>query len=156
MEPFEKAVLEDVVKVLMDADKDAVRIIPEYEPTTPDDKGVYAHISDYRVIVNYNILAKALYNAGYRKDGMTDGDILDFCKQHNVEVCFSFQKETNGCHLRIRRGAWQCNMIIAPEQIKRTKAWGPIIKEVLCNMVNKLDRDENALKAEMEASNDPN
>ena len=86
---------------------------------------------------------------------MTDSDILDFCEQHNVEVCFRFEKETNGCHLRIRRGAWQYTMVITPEQIKASKAWGSAIKEALHYMVTKLDHEENARKAELEAYHDP-
>lgn len=67
MDEVDRSAIEDMVKILVDADKDAIHIFPDYEPTTLDNEDIYAHISGYRVIVNYNILAKALYDAGYRK-----------------------------------------------------------------------------------------
>ena len=63
---------------------------------------------------------------------MTDSEILDFCEEHDIEVSFRFEKEINGCHLRIRRGAWQYATI----------------------MVDKLDREQNARKVELEAHHD--
>lgn len=67
MEKLDKSVIADIVEVLMRADEKAVHIFQDYEPTTLDSTDIYAEISGYRVIVNYNILAKALYDAGYRK-----------------------------------------------------------------------------------------
>ena len=32
---------------------------------------------------------------------MTDSEILDFCEEHDIEVSFRFEKEINGCHLRL-------------------------------------------------------
>jgi len=59
--------ISDMVETLMRAGEKAVSIFPDYGPTTLDSTDIYAKISGYRVIVNYNILAKALYEAGYRK-----------------------------------------------------------------------------------------
>ena len=86
---------------------------------------------------------------------MTDSEILDFCEQHDVEVSFRFEKETNGYHLRIRRGNWQYNAVITREQIEGTKAWGSAVKKTLCCMVDKLNRAENAGKAKLEEQHDP-
>ena len=85
---------------------------------------------------------------------MTDSEILDFCEEHDIEVSFRFEKDINGCHLRIRRGAWQYATIITHEQIEGAKAWGFAVKEVLCHMVDKLDREQNARKVELEAHHD--
>lgn len=85
---------------------------------------------------------------------MTDSEILDFCEQHDVEVSFRFEKETNGYHLRMRRGNWQHNVVVTREQIEVTKAWGSTIKEALCCMVDKLDQAENSRKAELEGHHD--
>ena len=85
---------------------------------------------------------------------MTDTEIFDFCEEHDIEVSFRFEKEINGCHLRIRRGAWQYATIITREQIECTKVWGSAVKELLCHIVEKLDREQNARKAELEEHHD--
>lgn len=74
MDELDRSTIEDMVKILVDADKDAIHFFPDYELTTLDNEDIYAHISGYRVIVNYNILAKALYDAGYRKETKHDQD----------------------------------------------------------------------------------
>jgi len=52
---------------------------------------------------------------------MTDTEILDFCEEHNIEISFRVEKDTGNHHLRIRRGAWQYETVIAKEQIERSK-----------------------------------
>ena len=85
---------------------------------------------------------------------MTGSEILNFCEEHDVEVSFRFEKEANKYHLRIRRGNWQYNAVVTREQIEGAKA-GSAIKKTLCYMVDKLDRAENARKAELEGHHDP-
>lgn len=90
-----------------------------------------------------------------KEKAMTDTEILDFCEEHNIEISFGVEKDTGNRHLRIRRGAWKYDTFIAKEQIECAKAWDSIVKETLCCMVDKLNREENARKAELEEQHDP-
>lgn len=84
---------------------------------------------------------------------MTDKELLDFCKNHNVELSFCFETQSNIYHLRMRRGMFQINDILSVEKIQTAKEWAFLIKAVLTSMVaklNKFEKEHEDLKGDNE------
>lgn len=80
---------------------------------------------------------------------MTDSEILDFCKQHDVELSVRFDPDSSGYHLHMRRDWLQIDHFFS-------STYGDhAIKSVLNELEKKLTRAENARKAELEEHNDP-
>lgn len=77
---------------------------------------------------------------------MSDKELLNFCKEHNVELSFRFEAQSNSYHLRMRRGMFQINDILSVQKIQTVKEWGFLIKAVLTSMVAKLNKFEEGSK----------
>lgn len=79
---------------------------------------------------------------------MSDEELLDFCKDHNVEISFSFDPLANGYHLRMMRGMFQINDILSIDLIHTSKEWSFVVKAILTSMVAKLNKYEEEHKNE--------
>ena len=82
---------------------------------------------------------------------MTDKDILDFCKAHDVEINIRFDPDVDSYHLQMRRGWLLINYIFSPECLNNTTAWNIIVKSKLNELVDELTRLENSREAEKES-----
>lgn len=69
----EKA-LNDITNILMNSNAVTCSVESYHEPYTLAEASVYIIPSSYRVTVDYNKLAKAVYEAGYRKETKHDPD----------------------------------------------------------------------------------
>lgn len=68
LDGIDEIVISDIVTVLMNSNAVACSIESYYEPYTLAEASIYTIPSGYRVTVDYNKLAKAVYDAGYRKE----------------------------------------------------------------------------------------
>lgn len=72
---------------------------------------------------------------------MTDEEILNFCKEHDAEVSFSYEKKTGRYFVRMRKGFWQFLSVIMPVQISEKQYFGSVAKCVLDDMAEKIERE---------------
>lgn len=69
----EKAI-NDITNVLMNSNAVTCSVESYYEPYMLAEASIYTIPSGYRVTVDYNKLAKAVYDVGYRKETKHDQD----------------------------------------------------------------------------------
>lgn len=72
---------------------------------------------------------------------MTDEEILNFCKEHDVEISFSYEKKSGRYLVRMRKDFWQFLSVIMPVQINEKQCFGSIVKHVLNDMAEKIERE---------------
>ncbi len=73
---------------------------------------------------------------------MTDKELLEFCKQHEVELSVSYDSNRDSYHLRMRRGWVQINNIVSATCIDTAKGWDDIVKYKLHELEEKLAQME--------------
>lgn len=73
---------------------------------------------------------------------MTDKELLEFCKQHKVELSISYDSNRDSYHLRMRRGWVQINNIVSATCIDIIKGWDDIVKYKLHELEEKLAQME--------------
>lgn len=79
---------------------------------------------------------------------MTDKELLDFCKQYNVELGISYDSNRDSYHLRMRRGWVQINYIFSSVCVDTAKAWNAVMKSKLEELERNLTRMERVGKEE--------
>lgn len=79
---------------------------------------------------------------------MTDKELLDFCKQHKVEIGISYDPNRDSYHLRMQRGWVQINYIFSSACVDTAKAWNAIVKSKLDELEENLTRMERVGKEE--------
>ncbi len=79
---------------------------------------------------------------------MTDKELLDFCKRHNVELSISFDPDRDSYHLRMQRGWLRINYIFSSACVDTAKAWNAIVKSKLEELEKNLTRMERVGKEE--------
>lgn len=71
---------------------------------------------------------------------MTDKELLEFCKDHDVELSIRYDDDRNCYHLKLRKDSWWIEHILSTICIDDTKSWRVIVKSILKDLVNRLDR----------------
>lgn len=87
---------------------------------------------------------------------MTDKELLEFCKKHNVEIGIRFETCTGErILLKVWRGPWEVDTIFSSDCISRVREWNLVLKTTLVRMVEDLDRMMEAYQKK-EKHNDQN
>lgn len=79
---------------------------------------------------------------------MTDKELLEFCKQRNVELSVGYDKDADGYRLRMERGWLQINYVFSLECINTANIWDVVVKSKLDELEENLTRMERAREEE--------
>jgi len=73
---------------------------------------------------------------------MTDKELLEFCKQHKVELSINYDSNRDSYHLRMQRGWVQINNIVSSTCVDTVKSRDDIVKYKLYELEEKLAQME--------------